>query len=303
MIFLTISRTFKSGLQNFYRNGSLSAAAVSILTLALLIISVIIVLSISANLGLKYIQDKIDIRVYFKSETEESKIMDFRSEVMKYKEVKSADYISKDRALSEFKSNNVGKPEILKAIEAVDENPLLASINIKAKNPEQYDLIAKAVENSAYKENIASVNYQQYKLVIDRFNTTIKTIRKTGVFLFTLFSLIAILITFNVIRMTIYNHGTEIEIMRLVGASNNFVRLPFVFEGIIYGCFAAVIAMLLLFPIVKLITPYIVGSSYVALIQADFGKYFVLIFITQIILGTLLGVVSSLLAIRRYLKT
>jgi len=303
MIFLTISRTFKSGLQNFYRNGSLSAAAVSILTLALLIISVIIVLSISANLGLKYIQDKIDIRVYFKSETEESKIMDFRSEVMKYKEVKSADYISKDRALSEFKSNNVGKPEILKAIEAVDENPLLASINIKAKNPEQYDLIAKAVENSAYKENIASVNYQQYKLVIDRFNTTIKTIRKTGVFLFTLFSLIAILITFNVIRMTIYNHGTEIEIMRLVGASNNFVRLTFVFEGIIYGCFAAVIAMLLLFPIVKLITPYIVGSSYVALIQADFGKYFVLIFITQIILGTLLGVVSSLLAIRRYLKT
>ncbi len=302
MILLTLSRTFKSGLQNFYRNGSLSVAAVSILTLALLIISVIIVLSISANLGLKYIQDKIDIRVYFKSGTEESRIMSFRSEVTQYKEVKSADYISKDRALAEFKSNNAGKPEILKAVEAVDENPLLASVNVKAVNPEQYDIIARSVENSSYRDDIASINYQQYKLVIDRFNATIKTIRRVGAFLFILFSLIAILITFNVIRMTIFNHGTEIEIMRLVGASNNFVRLPFVFEGIIYGCFAAVIAIVLLIPIVKLVAPYIVGSAYVNVIQADFTRYFVLIFFTQLILGTLLGVISSLLAIRRYLK-
>lgn len=302
MILLTISRTFKSGLQNFYRNGSLSVAAVSILTLALLIISIVIVLSISANLGLKYIQEKIDIRVYFKSNVEESQIMAFRSEVQKYKEVKSADYISKNKALDDFKANNAGKPDILKAIEAVDENPLLASVNIRAKNPEQYDLIAGSIENSAYKDDIASVNYQQYKLVIDRFNTTIKTIRKTGVFLFILFSLIAILITFNVIRMTIFNHGTEIEIMRLVGASNNFIRLPFVFEGIIYGCFAAVIAILLLFPIVKVVTPYVIGSAYVNVIQADFVKYFFLIFAVQLLAGTALGVISSLLAIRRYLK-
>ncbi|MDI6778134.1 MAG: permease-like cell division protein FtsX [Patescibacteria group bacterium] len=302
MIFLTISRTFKSGLQNFFRNGSLSVAAVSILTLALLIISIVIVLSISANLGLKYIQEKIDIRVYFKSNVEESQIMAFRSEVQKYAEVKSADYISKNKALDDFKVNNARKPDILKAIEAVDENPLLASVNIKAKNPEQYDLIAKSVENSIYKDDVASINYQQYKLVIDRFNTTIKTIRKTGAFLFILFSLIAILITFNVIRMTIFNHGTEIEIMRLVGASNNFIRLPFVFEGIIYGCFAAVIAILLLFPIVKIITPYVVGSTYVNIIQADFLKYFFLIFAVQLLAGTALGVISSLLAIRRYLK-
>jgi len=175
-------------------------------------------------------------------------------------------------------------------------------VNIKAKDPQQYDIIAKSIENSGFKEDIASINYQQYKLVIDRFNLTIKTIRRTGAFLFILFSLIAILITFNVIRMTIFNHGTEIEIMRLVGASNNFIRLPFVFEGIIYGCFAAAISILLLFPIVKIITPYIIGSAYVNVIQADFVKYFLLIFAVQLLVGTALGVISSLLAIRRYLK-
>jgi cell division transport system permease protein len=302
MILLTLARTLKSGFQNFYRNGSLSIAAVSILTLSLLIISIIIVLSITANLGLKYIQDKIDIRVYFKSDVEYSRINDFRMEVSKYKEVKSAAFVTKEQALSDFKTTNVNKPDILKAIEAVEENPLLASVNIKAVNPEQYDIIAKSIENSTYREDIASINYQQYKLVIDRFNSTLRTLRKTGAFLFALFSLIAILITFNVIRMTIFNHGTEIEIMRLVGASNNFVRLPFVFEGVIYGIVAAIIAIALLFPIVKLITPYIIGSAYVNVIQADFGKYFVLIFVVQILLGVLLGVISSLLAVRRYLK-
>jgi cell division transport system permease protein len=277
-------------------------AAVSILTLSLLIISIIIVLSIIANLGLKYIQDKIDIRVYFKGEVAEAQMAAFRSEILTYREVKSADIISKDRALAEFKENNANKPEILSAIEAVDDNPLLASVNIKAINPEQYDIIAKSIENSAYKENIASINYQQYKLVIDRFNSTLKTIRKTGAFLFVLFSLIAILITFNVIRMTIFNHGTEIEIMRLVGASNTYIRLPFIFEGIIYGTVAACIAILLLIPIVKIVTPYIVGSGYVNVIQNGFTQYFIIIFLVQLLLGVILGVTSSILAIRRYLK-
>ena len=102
--------------------------------------------------------------------------------------------------------------------------------------------------------------------------------------------------------MTIFNHGAEIEIMRLVGASNNYIRLPFVFEGIIYGTVSACIAIVLLIPMVKILTPYIIGSSYVNVIQSGFTAYFVLIFLIQLILGTLLGVISSLLAIRRYLK-
>ena len=302
MFLLTLYRTLKSGFQNFYRNGSLTVAAVSILTLALLIISLIIVLTISANLGMKYIQNKIDIRVYFKSDAPESTILAFKSDVSQYPEVLAANYISKNQALDDFRTANAAKPDILKAIEAVSENPLLASVNIKASNPEKYDVIAKSIENSAYKDSIATINYQQYKLVIDRFNTTLRTLRRTGAFLFILFSLIAILITFNVIRMTIFNHGTEIEIMRLVGASNSFIRLPFVFEGTIYGVVAAVIAIILLFPLVRLITPYIVGSAYVQIIQQDFIKYLVVIFFIQLILGVLLGIISSLLAIRRFLK-
>lgn len=302
MALLTFTRTLKAGFQNFWRNGTLTVAAVSILTLALLIVSVILVLTISANLGLKYIQDKIDIRVYFNNDVPEQEIVAFRNEVSRYQEVSAAEYISKNKALDDFKTANADKPEILNAIDAVEGNPLLASVNIKANNPEQYDVIANAIQNSQYKNDIANINYQQYKLVIDRFNTTIRTLRKTGAFLFILFSLIAILITFNVIRMTIFNHGTEIEIMRLVGASNNYIRLPYIFEGIIYGIFASIISIVLLFPLVKLIAPYLVGSSYVQVLQGQFGTYFILIFFIELLVGILLGVVSSILAIRKYLK-
>jgi len=146
MLLLTLSRTFKSGFQHFRRNGWLSFAVISIISLTLLIISTLIVLSIAANLVIRSVQDKVDISVYFKSDTEESKIMEFRSTVLQYKEVKSADYVSKNRALDEFKSKNADNPTIMQSIDAIGDNPLNASVNIKAVTPDQYDTIATAVQ-------------------------------------------------------------------------------------------------------------------------------------------------------------
>src|SRR4030043_1023555 len=235
MALLTLSRTFKSGLKHFWRNGWLSFAVSSILILTLLIISLLIVLSISANIVIKSVQDKVDISVYFKNDTDESRIQEFRSKVLGYREVKSADYVSKERALSEFKAKNADNQIILQSLEAIGENPLNASVNIKAVSPDQYDVIAKAIEKSEFQGDINRINYAKNKIVIERLNAILATTRKVGIVLVILFSLIAILITFNAIRITIYAHRQEIEIMRLVGASNHYIRLPFIFEGIIYG--------------------------------------------------------------------
>ncbi len=130
MSLLSLSRTFKSGLTHFYRNGWLSFAVISILILTLLIISLLIVLSISANLVIKNVEDKVDISVYFKSDIAESRIMEFRSQILSYREVKSADYVSKERALSEFKAKNADNQIILQSLEAIGENPLNASVII-----------------------------------------------------------------------------------------------------------------------------------------------------------------------------
>ncbi len=302
MILLTFSRTFKSGLQHFWRNGWLSFAVMSILILTLLIISLLIVLSISANLVIKSVQDKVDISVYFVSETEESRILEFRSKILSYREVKSADYVSKGRALQEFKAKNEDNPVILQSLEAIGGNPLNASVNIKAVSPNQYDTIANAIENSEFKSDISRINYAKNKIIIERLNTILNTSRNVGLVLVLLFSLIAILITFNAIRITIYAHRQEIEIMRLVGASNHYIRLPFIFEGIIYGAISAIIVSILLFPAMKLLAPFVAGQVSVAEVQANFMRWYWLIFIVQLLTGMALGTVSSLIAIRRYLR-
>jgi len=302
MLLLTLKRTFFSGFTHFCLNGWLSFAVISIISLTLLIISVLIVLTIASNLIVKSVQDKVDISVYFKSEVEESKIMEFRSSVLQYKEVKSADYVSKNRALDEFKSKNADNPVIMQSIEAIGGNPLNASINIKAVTPDKYDIIATAIQNSAYKDQISRINYAKNKIVIERLNNVLSTTRKVGVMLATLFSLIAVLITFNAIRITIYAHRQEIEIMRLVGASNPYIRMPFIFEGIIYGATSAIAVMIVLYPIIRFAAPMIAGAVSVKEVQANFIHYFWLILLVQIFVGIALGIISSLIAIRRYLK-
>ena len=275
---------------------------ISIISLTLLIISTLIVLSIAASLVIRSVQDKVDISVYFKSDTEESKILEFRSTVLQYNEVKTADYVSKNRALDEFKSKNADNPLILQSIEAIGENPLNASINIKAVTPDKYDIIATAIQNSSFAGNISRINYAKNKIVIERLNNVLSTIKKVGLMLAVIFSLIAVLITFNAIRITIYAHRQEIEIMRLVGASNHYIRMPFIFEGITYGIISAIAVMLILFPLVKVATPYIAGAVSVKEVQDSFIHYLWLIFLVQLITGVALGTISSFIAIRRYLK-
>ena len=190
----------------------------------------------------------------------------------------------------------------MQSIDAIGDNPLNASVNIKAVTPDKYDIIATAIQNSAFRDDISRINYAKNKIVIERLNNVLSTTRKVGVMLATLFSLIAVLITFNAIRITIYAHRQEIEIMRLVGASNPYIRMPFIFEGIIYGTISAIVVMLVLFPLIKFVAPYIAGAVSVKEVQANFMHYFWLIFLIQLITGVALGTISSLIAVRRYLK-
>ncbi|MDD3486787.1 MAG: permease-like cell division protein FtsX [Candidatus Moranbacteria bacterium] len=302
MLLITLKRTFLSGFQHFKRNGWLSFAVTSILSLTLLIISTLIVLSLAANLVIRNVQDKVDISVYFKSDTPESKILDFRSTVLQYKEVKSSEYVSKNQAFDDFKEKNADNPVILQSLDAIGDNPLNASVNIKAITPDKYDIIATAIQNSAFKDDIIRINYAKNKLVIERLNNILSMTRRVGITLAALFSLIAILITFNAVRITIYAHRQEIEIMRLVGASDRYIRLPFIFEGITYGAISAIFVMFLLFPLIRFAVPHITGAVSVKDVQSDFIHYFWLIFLVQLLVGVGLGIVSSLIAIRRYLK-
>ncbi len=301
-MFLAIARSIKESGINFMRNGYLSVAAVSVMLLSLFSISALFFLMLIGNGAIKNIEDNVDISVYFKPDISEESIFSDKADLEKFSEIKTVRYVSKDQALEGFKSNNADNSTIMNALNEIGENPLPASLIIEASNVSQYNLVNDYLKNATFKDDISYINYGKNKEVIDRLNYIIAETKKIGLAISGVLSFITILIVFNTIRITIYTHRKEIEIMRLVGASNAYIRLPFIFEGIIYGLGATFISLVLLFVSIRIITPYLVkiisGIDFTQLYLANF--WFLLGM--QVLIGSVLGIISSLIAIRKYLK-
>lgn len=308
-MFIILWRTFRESLNNFFRNGWLSVATVSILMLALFVLGFFYVSTLTINDMLKNIQDKINVSVYFKSDVSEKDVLEAMSELEQASEVKSVGYVSKEQALEDFRKSNENEPSITQSLDELGENPLLASLVIKAKQPDQYDALVRRIEEASFKKNISRINYKKTKEVINNLNNFVETLRGAGTILGALFSLISILITFNAIRITIYTYRQEIEIMRLVGASNMFIRFPFIFEGILYGLGASLASMFALFVVIKFAAPYVfmiiphVSMIIVAESLMSFYRHsFWTVLGLQIAIGSGIGVISSWIAMRKYLK-
>jgi cell division transport system permease protein len=310
-MFLKLARTFKTGFQNFYRNGLLSVLTISVIVIAMFIINIQAAVTYSESLLLKDIEDRVSISVYFKTDTSESKIMNIRDEFKKYREVKSIDYISREEALEEFNKENQDNEILRQSIEELDENPFEASLSVKAYDPSDYKLIADSIKNSEHKKYISSVNYDKYDSIIDSLSGQIESNQKIGFILGGTLSLIAVLITFNSIRITMFAYGKEVEIMKLVGASNNYIRMPFVWEGLFYGIISSIIALPLTFGYLKFVAlnessgsimPFSSGIYLNEFLNGFFAENLFWIILIEISLGVLLGVVSSVIAIRKYLQ-
>ena len=298
----SFKRIIKWGLKNFVRNGWLSTATVSIMVLTLLVITVLIMVNVIANAVLETLENKIDISVYFKLRTPEEEILKAKSQLEKLTEVEGIEYISQDQALIRFKEKHKDNPVLLQSLEELDANPLEASLNIKAKETSQYASINQFLESVHYKDMIDKVNYLQNKGVIEKLSKIIVDVKTLGLALSLILAIIVFLVTFNAIRLAIYSSREEINVMKLVGASNWFIRGPFILEGLLYGIIATIITIIILYPIFYFASPKI--SSFLPI--GDIFVYFKAnVFALALLLlgiGVVLGVSSSFIAVRKYLR-
>lgn len=310
-MFIKIVRTFKAGLQNFVRNGWLSIATVSVIVIALFIINIQAGIVVANQLLLDDVRDRVNISVYFNTDVEEDRIKEIGDEIRGYQNVGEVEFVSKEQALADFKERNKDNETIQKSIEELGMNPLGAVLNVKSDNPDNYEGIASQIESSEFSSQISKVNYHKYKDIINGLNREVRSNQKVALLLGVTLSVIAILITFNSIRINMYSHRQEIEIMKLVGASNNYVRMPFVWEGIFYGLVAALVAVPLAYFYLSYISSgeaanSILPFSNTKFIQVFLSEYFLknilLVAVAQLFLGVFMGVISSMIAIRRYLK-
>ena len=299
---VTLSRIIKYSWQGFLRNSWLSASTIGIMVLALIVFEGLILFNFITKGAVQSIQEKVDISVYFKSNASEDSILNIKRSLEGLSEVRLVEYISRDEALEEFKIRHAEDETVIQTLEELDENPLLASLDVKANELDQYGTIAGYLETASLQDLIEKVTYAQNKIVIDRLTILISTFKKSviGLTLFLMF--LAILVTFNTIRLAIFSNSEQIEIMRLVGASNSFIRGPYIVEGIIYGVVAAVTSFLIFIPIINFTSPHIANF----ILEVDLKSYFAgnwgKLLIYQLLFGVGLGIISSVIAIRRYLR-
>lgn len=301
-----LKRIIKAGFVNFRRSGLISWAAVLVVTITLSVIAALIFLQAILHYSLDQIKDKVDVTIYFNTGAPEDAILALKSSLEKLPEVADISYTGAEDALKLFRERHASDYPTIQALDEIEDNPLGAYLNVKAKEISQYESIANFLKSDnalvlGSASIIDKVNYRQNKLIIDRLNLIINDAQKLGFLITLLFIIISIIITFNTIRLTIFISKEEIGVMRLVGASKTRVRGPFMVEGAIYGVIATILTLLIFWPAAVWL-----GRNMTSFLGLNMYDYYLSNFfqISAIVLlsGVLLGMFSSLLAVRKYLN-
>ncbi len=301
-----LKRVIKAGFVNFTRSGIISWASVLVVTITLSVITTIILLNAVLHFSLDQIKNKVDVTIYFTVNAGEDKILALKKSLENLPEVEQVSYVSAEDALKLFRERHQNDYPTIQALDEIKDNPLGAYLNVKAKEVSQYESIANFMKSddalvSGSASIVDKVNYNQNKVVIDRLNNIISGAQKLGFLVTLILVIISIIITFNTIRLTIFIAKEEIGVMRLVGASKMRVRGPFMVEGAIYGIIATLITLILFIPI----TIYL-GHNMTSFLGLNIYDYYLSnifqIFVIILLSGVVLGMISSLIATRKYLN-
>jgi cell division transport system permease protein len=290
--------------QSFWRNFWLSLATITIIVLAFISINFLIVINIISNEAITVVKNKIDVSIYFRPDVPETKILEVKTYLSSLTQIQEINYVSQTDALDEFRKKHLQDPVIIQSLEELNSNPIGATLEVKAKNIESYPEIITVLNNSKYNDLILDKNFDDHKAYIEKIQSISNNIKTVGFLASGVFILIALLIVFNTIRVAIYTHRDEIAVMKLVGATNWFIRSPFLLEAVLYGIIACIIAILIVYPLINFIQPYL-DSFFLSenfSITDYFNQNFWKIFGLELLIIILLNIIGSSIAIRRYLK-
>ena len=301
-------RIFKSGSLNFFRNKTVSISSVAILTTTLIIIGIFFFFRGVFDYTLIQIRDKVDIKVYLKLDATSDQIASLKQKITTLPEVKSVTLTTADEALNSFKEDHSNDAITIQALEELNSNPFGAVFTIVAQDTAGYESIAQTLDSGSQflgdsSSAIDRINYYELKSSIDKLNNIVNWVNTIGFWITLIFIIMSSLIIFNTIRLSIFIYKDEISVMRLVGASNTYIRGPFLVESTIYAFVSSILAMLLFFPI----TYYVAKKTSIFLNGLNIYKYYLnnlfSLFALLLIVSLVLATISSLLATRKYLKT
>lgn len=303
MFFPSLYRIIKFSFQDVFRNIWLSLVTVMILILALFSVNMLLTVDLISKAAINSVKEKIDVNLYLKPESEETQILALKAKVSGLTQVKDVKYVSKAEALEIFRERHKSNPEILDALKELGKNPLTPVLIIQPKNIDEYDKLILTL-NNIDSEIIESRNFDDHKTILTKINGISHKVTQVGMFLSSVFIIITLLVVYNAIRVAIYSHRKEITIMRLVGASNWFIRSPFLISSVIYAAFGVLAIIALFYPFLSLLQPYLETFfiEYQMNIVSYFNQHFVLIFGLQFIGAVFVNGLASIMAVGKYSK-
>ena len=302
-MFTPLKRIILYALRNIRRQLGLTFVTIFILFLTLCILSSIFVFKGMADYLIDSIQRKIDVSVYLDPDVNIEQVESVKKELLNLPGVKEVEYISAQEALEEFQQEHKDDKVIQESLKEVGINPLYPSINIKAATPNQYAAILKFLENDKFKPIIQKIDYAKKKTLIDKIFSLTSNINWVAIGIGLFFGVTTLLISLNSIRIAIQDSSEEIEIMRLVGASNWYTRGPFIVQGILWGFWAGLVTFGAMFLAAYFLSPKIIQLTNGFNLLEWFSQRSVMIFAFQAGSGITLSILASLIATRKFLKT
>lgn len=296
---------FRESLTGFKRN--LSAALGSIITifLSLLIIGIFCICGVIINNVVTSVENQVSITAYVADDASEQDINAVEQYIQELPGVESVDFTTKDQALENFTNSMTSNPDIVAQLDG--ENPLPASIDVNLSEAQSVsDIANRILENETFVKicdnpDDPSDSLQYGQKTVDKLFSLTNAIRYIGIGLIVVLVLIAFIFINNTIRLAILARRKEIAIMRLVGASNGFIRGPFLAEGALH----AIIGALLAIGVIELIRIFALPRVTSALPWLPINvepTTFILIYVTLLCAGLVIGLLGSVFAMRRYLK-
>jgi cell division transport system permease protein len=291
----SIGYLFKEGLKSLWKNRTMSIASIGVLISCLLMTGVAGLLSINLSITMKSIENNNSVTVFLKDDLPSLTAVKVGEEIQKLDNIGECTFTSKDSAIEEMMDELDASPELLSGLLG-DENPLPDSYTISVIDLSKYD------ETIAQVQAIEGVDkVQNYQDIASKLNNLDRLVRYCSIGIVAILSVVSLFIIANTVKVTMFSRRMEIIIMKSVGATNGFVRIPFIVEGIVIGIISGAISATILYfaydkavEVVYSITPFLAAM--------DIDPYIWLLYGGYMAVGMLFGIMGGVISISKYLK-
>lgn len=301
-----VVRVLRFGWTGVWRNLWLSLITISTISLTLISISLLLTFQIGIQQIIAAAEDHITLSIYFYPTVSDEQIESVALAIRPLPGVRNVAYVSRAEILARYQLRAKDTPELLAPLDTIGQNPFGGSLVVRAERPNDYARVIEELEKPQYGDLIEGQrkDFEENQAFISSFKSFTEKVKLTGLIISVAFAFVAALMTFNAIRVAIYTHRDEIAVMKLVGATNWFVRTPFLIEVIIYSLVAAILTAGLTMTALFFVQPYLdryfqdVGLNLYGYFQAN--AY--IIFGVEFGISALLNAIAGSLALRRYLR-